>query len=132
MRISKKELMMRIAESVSERSTCSRLQVGSVLTCKDMIHIKGYGMNGNYKGGPNKCDSDDSGACGCIHSEINCLVKSFNRGEDDILFVTDSPCINCAKVIINSNIKKVYYRNEYRIKDGLNLLISAGVTVKKI
>jgi len=132
MRINKEELIMRIAEVVSERSTCKRLKVGSVLICNEMIQIKGYGYNGNYKGGPNKCDTNEPGNCGCIHSEVNCLIKAFNRQENDILFITDSPCLNCAKIIINSNIKKVYYRNDYRDNKGLKLLINNNIKIKKV
>jgi len=119
-RLSKEELMMGIAELVSKRSTCSRLQVGSVITDSTMKEIISYGYNGNYSGGPNECDSDEIGNCGCIHSEINSLIKAKQRGE--IIFITFAPCLMCAKAIINSGIKKVYYKKDYRNKSGLNLL----------
>ena len=117
-RVSKEEMMMQIAELVATRSTCKRLHVGAVLTDEKMFNISAFGFNGNYSGGPNTCDSDEIGNCGCTHSEIGCLVK----GKGSILFITDSPCLACTKVIINAGVKKVYYRNEYRKTEGLDLL----------
>lgn len=129
-RPSKEEIMMKLAESVSLRSSCKRLHVGSVITSYDFKNIKAYGYNGNYAGGPNECDVDLQGNCGCVHSEINALIKA-KIEETDVIFITDSPCVSCAKCIINSGIKIVYYRRDYRSQDGLNLL-KKMITVIKI
>lgn len=125
-RLSREETYIRIAEIASKRSTCRRLQVGAVIV--DSLHpgtIR-FGYNGNYSGGPNQCDSSEAGNCGCLHAEINALIKP---GYGTEMFVTVSPCMNCAKAIINSGIEKVYFREEYRDKAGIELLKSAGIKV---
>lgn len=119
-RPTKEELMMQIAKLVSERGTCERLKVGCIITNYDMTEIISYGYNGNYAGGPNTCDSEEPGKCGCIHGEINALLKSGRKGQ--IMFCTDAPCINCAKLIINSGIEELYYDREYRLTEGIDLL----------
>lgn len=131
-RITKEKLLMDFAVSVSGRSTCRRHKVGTVITDSTMREIRSYGYNGNWAGGPNDCDSDRIGECGCIHSECNALINAKKRDSGDILFVTLSPCINCSKMIINAGIKKVYYHEIYRLKDGINLLRKAGVKVKRL
>jgi len=124
MRRKPKELIiMEWAKSASSRSSCSRLQVGSILMDKDMRRVLAWGYNGGVSGESNHCESDEPGNCGCIHSEINCLISSEGTKEKDmIMFVTDSPCLHCAKCIINAGVTVLYYSREYRIKDGLNLL----------
>lgn len=130
-RITKEQMYMEIAGVISKRSTCSRLQVGSVITDASMKNILSIGYNGNYAGGPDHCDTEEAGLCGCIHSEINAIIKCPSV-EDRVMFITDSPCVTCAKTIVNSGIKIVYYRREYRVKDGLRLLKKAKVKVIKI
>jgi len=131
-RISKEEMFMRIAEIVAMRSTCKRLKVGSIITDFNLLHVLSIGYNGNYAGGPNKCDSNEPGNCGCIHSELNAIIKADNRVKDKILFVTNSPCKDCSKLIINSGFSKVYYRHEYRLKDGINLLKKMKIKVEHL
>jgi deoxycytidylate deaminase len=65
------EVYMRMAEELAKRSTCARLQVGTVITDRTLEHVLGLGYNGNARGFPNECDTDTPGACGCIHSEQN-------------------------------------------------------------
>lgn len=130
-RPSKIELMNKIAYLVSLRSTCKRLQVGAIITDEDLHTIKAYGYNGNYTGGPNTCDSSEPGKCGCVHAEINALIKP-NRIGGKTMFVTDSPCIPCAKAIINAGIKTLYYNNAYRDSSGIELLKKAKVKVIKL
>ena len=127
-RITKEEMFMRITTLISQRSTCSRLRVGTIITNRDMTNIISMGYNGNYTGGPNECDHDEPGNCGCIHSEINALIKCQSRPE--VMFVTQSPCLNCAKSIINSGITSLYYGNDYRKNDGLKLLSSKLRVIK--
>ena len=83
--ISKKELMMKFAEMIATRSTCKRLQVGTVITDWTMRSIRSYGYNGNYRGGPNTCDRSTPGNCGCIHSECNALINATERGSGLVL-----------------------------------------------
>lgn len=130
-RIIKEDFFMGVALLAAKRSSCKRLQVGAVITDSKMRNIQAYGYNGNYTGGPNTCDSDEPGNCGCLHAEINALLKPVRVG-GEIMFVTDSPCLTCSKAIINAGIKKVYYHNEYRLKEGIKLLRKAGIIVKKL
>jgi deoxycytidylate deaminase len=91
------EVYMRMAEELAKRSTCARLQVGTVLTNATLEHVVSIGYNGNARGFPNRCDSTDEGLCGCIHSEMNALVKAPGELRDKVAFVTASPCVMCAK-----------------------------------
>ena len=122
------EVYMRMAEELAKRSTCSRLQVGTVVTDASLEHVLAIGYNGNARGLPNRCDSSVPGNCGCIHSEMNALVKAPGAMRDKVVFVTDSPCVMCAKLMINSGVTHVFYRCAYRDPAGVELLASAGVT----
>lgn len=122
------EVYMRMAEELAKRSTCARLQVGTVVTDARLENVLAIGYNGNARGLPNRCDSTVPGQCGCIHSEVNALIKAPGSIKDKVVFVTNSPCVMCAKLIINSGVSHVYYRRAYRDPSGAELLCSAGVT----
>jgi dCMP deaminase len=122
------EVYMRMAEELAKRSTCTRLQVGTVVTDSRLENVVAIGYNGNAKGLPNRCDSTVPGNCGCIHSEVNALVKAPGGIRDKVVFVTDSPCVACAKLMINSGVSHVFYRRPYRDPSGVELLGGAGVT----
>jgi len=126
------QIYAHIAAVISRRSTCKRLQVGSVVVSSDYTRVLSVGYNGNAKGFYNTCDSDEPGKCGCIHSEINALLKTDYSEKDKIIFVTDTPCTACAKAIINSDIKKVYFLREYRLKDSLDMFEKAGIKAIKV
>ncbi len=128
-RIPLEEVYMRMAEELAKRSTCARLQVGSVITTGDLTQVLGIGYNGNAKGLPNQCDSTQPGNCGCLHSEQNCLIKAGAQLPGKVMFVSASPCVMCAKMIINTNVARVYYREAYRDPAGLNVLRQGGVEV---
>ena len=121
------EVYMRMAEELAKRSTCTRLQVGTVVTDANLENVLGIGYNGNAKGLPHRCDSAVPGACGCIHSEINALIKAPGSIRNKVVFVTNSPCVMCAKLIINSGVTHVYYRRTYRDPTGLEILREAGI-----
>ena len=121
------EVYMRMAEELAKRSTCARLQVGTVLTGPDLEHVVAIGYNGNARGFPNRCDSDEVGRCGCIHSEMNALVKAPGELRDKVAFITASPCPMCAKLMIQANVSHVFYRQAYRDRSGLEILGRAGV-----
>lgn len=122
------EVYMRMAEELAKRSTCARLQVGTVITDARLENVVAIGYNGNARGLPNKCDSAVPGSCGCIHSEVNALVKAPGAMRDKVVFVSSSPCVMCAKLMINSGVTHVFYRKPYRDPSGIELLASAGVT----
>jgi len=85
------EVYMRMAEELAKRSTCARLQVGTVVTDQVLENVLAIGYNGNARGLPNKCDSAVPGSCGCIHSEMNALVKAAGSVRDKVVFVSASP-----------------------------------------
>ena len=122
------EVYMRMAEELAKRSTCARLKVGTVVTDAELENVLAIGYNGNAKGLANRCDSAVPGNCGCIHSEVNALVKAPGAVKDKVLFLTNSPCVICAKLMINSGVTHVFYRTRYRDPTGVELLSSAGVT----
>ncbi len=121
------EVFMRMAEELAKRSTCSRLQVGTVITDAHLEHVVSIGYNGNVRGFPTQCDSDEAGKCGCIHSEQNALVKAPGDLRNKVAFITASPCVNCAKLMVQANVSHVFFRNAYRDPSGLDVLEQAKV-----
>ncbi len=121
------EVYMRMAEELAKRSTCQRLQVGTVLTDARLEHVLAIGYNGNARGFPNRCDSSEPGKCGCIHSEMNALVKAPGEVPGKVAFLTASPCVMCAKLMIQANVSHVYFREAYRDPAGLDVLERGGV-----
>src|SRR5438034_1073226 len=128
-RIPLEEVYMRMAEELAKRSTCARLQVGTVITTPDLTQVLGIGYNGNARGLPNRCDTTTPGACGCLHSEQNALIKAGAQLAGKVMFVSASPCVMCAKMAINANVGRVYYREAYRDPVGLDVLRQGGVEV---
>ena len=121
-------IYMDFARSLARRSTCRRAQVGCVVVSADNHRVLAIGYNGNYRGGPNDCDSSEPGRCGCLHAEDNCLLKmDYNDPARKVLYTTTSPCNYCAKRIINAGISFVYYGILYRDRQGLDILNQAGV-----
>src|SRR5256886_8374002 len=123
------EVYMRMAEELAKRSTCLRLQVGTVVTDQRLENVLAIGYNGNARGLPNRCDSTTPGACGCIHSEMNAVIKAGAQLPGQGMFVSASPCVMCAKMAINANVARVYYREAYRDPAGLDTLRQGGVEV---
>jgi len=127
-------IYMSLAESISRRSTCKRLQVGTAITSTDFRKVLAVGYNGNATGLPNTCDSDVPGNDGCCHAEANAVVNCDTpRYVDKFVFVTHNPCIMCAKMLINlGNVKKIYYKSEYRDTSSIALLQSVGIETVKL
>lgn len=123
---------MNTALLLSKRSTCSRLKVGCVITNQDLTQVYSVGYNGNYKGGPNKCDSKTPGACGDIHAESNALIKVKVNDLLKVMFVTTIPCKSCTKLIINSGFSKIFYHNEYRLDESKSILRKVGILYERI
>jgi len=117
----------------ARNSYCSRRKVGAILVKDRMIISDGY--NGTPAGFENVCE-DENGVTKpyVLHAEANAITKvakSNNSSEGATLYVTASPCMECAKLIIHAGISRVVYSEEYRITDGLDLLRRAGVIVEK-
>ncbi len=128
------KIYLELAQTLAARSTCHRLQVGTVITSTDFRKVLAVGYNGNATGLHNGCDRDEPGNCGCLHSEENAVINcDAPRYTEKLAFVTHLPCVQCAKRLINlGNVKKVYYGQDYRIKDSLDLLRSVGIEVVQL
>lgn len=127
-------IYLKLAHILAQRSTCKRLAVGTVITSTDFRKVLAVGYNGNATGLPNTCDRDEPGNCGCLHSEENAVINcDAPRLTEKVAFVTHLPCVGCAKRLINlGNVKAVYYAQDYRVKDSVDLLRSVGIHVEKI
>lgn len=119
-----------LAVTLSSRSTCIRNHVGAVITDENDKRVISIGYNGNAPKLDNACDTLEPGKCGCIHAEINAIANASESLNKKHLFVTVSPCISCAKMILSAGINQVTYLNKYRTNDGINLLVKNGVYVK--
>ena len=127
-------IYMMLAQLMSQRSTCKRLQVGTVITSIDGRKVFAVGYNGNASGLPNTCDTDEPGSCGCCHSELNAVVNcDAPRYMNKYVYVTHNPCITCAKTLINlGNVVKVFFQTEYRDLTSIKLLQSVGIEVERM
>lgn len=115
---------------ISQRSYDPRLKVGAVIVTSDNTQVLSVGYNGNHSGGLNSVDSIMPGESGFIHAENNALIKlDYNHHKPRKMYLTDSPCLNCAKLILNAGIAEVYYINQYRDRAGLDLLGEFGIDV---
>lgn len=120
---------MRMAVIWAENSYCKRRQVGALIVKDKMIISDGY--NGTPVGFENVCEDEDGTTKPYVlHAEANAITKiarSGNSSEGATMYVTASPCIECAKLIIQAGIKRVVYAEKYRLEDGLDLLRRAGI-----
>ena len=122
---------LRMAAIWAENSYCKRRQVGVLIVKDKMIISDGY--NGTPSGFENICE-DEAGITKpyVLHAEANAITKiacSNNNSKDATLYVTASPCIECAKLIIQAGIKRIVYSEKYRLADGIELLEKAKIDV---
>lgn len=122
---------LRMARIWSENSYCTRRKVGALIVKDKMIISDGY--NGTPSGFENVCE-DENGLTKpyVLHAEANAITKiarSNNNSDGATLYVTDSPCIECSKLIIQAGIRRVVYAKQYRLLDGIRLLEKAGIEV---
>ena len=123
------ERYLEMAQVWAKNSYCKRRQVGALIVKDRMIISDGY--NGTPSGFENVCE-DENGITKpyVLHAEANAIskvAKSGNSSEGATLYVTASPCMACAKLIIQAGIKRVVYMDEYRLLDGIELLRRAGI-----
>lgn len=122
---------LRMAKIWAENSYCTRRKVGALIVKDKMIISDGY--NGTPAGFENVCELEDGTTKPYVlHAEANAITKiarSGNSSEGATIYVTTSPCIECAKLIIQSGIKRVVYSEKYRSEDGIALLERANVEV---
>jgi len=137
---------MKVAETFAELSSARRLHVGAIVVKDDRIISIGY--NGMPSGWDNNCEYEDIYAYKLndevyelktkpevLHAETNAiakLAKSTESGMGATMFITHAPCLDCAKLIYQSGINSVLYRNSYRSDDGIQFLQKAAVWVEKI
>lgn len=123
---------MRMARIWAENSYCVRRKVGALIVKDKMIISDGY--NGTPSGFENVCEDELTGKTKpyVLHAEANAITKvakSSNSSEGATLYVTASPCIECAKLIIQSGIRRVVYCDPYHSNDGIDLLKRVGIEV---
>lgn len=123
---------LRMAAIWSENSYCNRRKVGAILVKDNMIISDGY--NGTPSGFPNVCENEEGRTYPYVlHAEANAITKvarSNNSSDGSTLYVTSSPCLECAKLIIQAGIKRVVFSEYYRITDGVDLLNRAGIVTE--
>ena len=122
---------LRMARIWAENSYCQRRQVGAIVVKDKMIISDGY--NGTPSGFENVCEDEQNVTKPYVlHAEANAITKlarSSNNSEGATIYITASPCIECAKLIIQAGIKRVVYGEHYRLTDGIELLQRAGIEV---
>lgn len=125
---------MDMCERFGQTSEATRLKVGALIV-KDGSVIS-EGVNGSYAGLPNVCEGEDGQTLPCVrHAEAAALDKLVRKTESSVgaeLFVSHAPCIFCAYRIVDAGIRKVYYRHSYRLRDGIEYLISRGVEIEQL
>jgi len=137
------EAYMQTAETFAKLSSARRLHVGAIVVKDDRIISIGY--NGMPSGWDNNCEEELKWPNGeirylkskpeVLHAETNAIAKLARSTESGLgasLFVTHAPCLDCAKLVYQSGINSVYYRESYRSDDGINFLLKAGVEVNKL
>jgi dCMP deaminase len=127
----KLEAFKQILLQIASLSTSSRLKVACIIVRKDFSRIPSFGYNGNYFNAPinevtgTEEESLEPGKDGFIHAEINAVAKFQERDPDNyIVLVTHSPCSNCAKVLVNSGFKHIYWLESYRETSHIDSIFS--------
>lgn len=136
MKTEKQELLdyryLRMARVWAENSYCKRRRVGALVVKEKMIISDGY--NGTPSGFENICENENGITKPYVlHAEANAITKlarSGNNSDGSTLYVTASPCIECAKLIIQAGIKRVVYGEKYRLTEGIDLLSRANIEVE--
>lgn len=135
--MTREDMLASIVRTVAERSTCQRKKVGSLIVLEGRILATGYA--GSPRGMPHCIDvgciiEPDGGCSRTIHAEVNALAFAARFGiplDGADLWTTLSPCLPCAKLLINSGIKRCWVLEEYRDQRGIHLLGAAGISVLK-
>ena len=138
-----RDAYMKVAETFAELSSARRLHVGAIIVKDDRIISIGY--NGMPSGWDNNCEDEIKWPNGDIkflttkqevlHAETNAIAKLAKSNESGLgaaMFITHAPCLDCAKLVYQSGINSVYYRNSYRDEHGVEFLQKAGVAIEKI
>lgn len=118
---------------LAKLSKCTERKVAAIITDNDLTQVYSIGVNGGPKGLAD-CMCVIDGKYGCIHAEINALIKCTTTEPNKVMFVTLAPCKQCATAIINApgGFSKVYYFEEWKEDIGLQLLRNAGIHVEQL
>lgn len=119
---------MNIAIEIAKNSTANKKKVGCIIVKN--LNIIAIGYNGTPSGFDNICEKNGKTKPEVLHAESNAIAKcaiSQNSSVDSIMYCTYAPCMNCAKLIVQSKIKKIYFNEYYKDKAGLDLLAKAGI-----
>lgn len=132
-RLKRDEFLKEAAQLIARRSTCLRLQVGALVARDGRILVTGY--NGAPSGlphcTPKNCNPDEP-CTRAVHAEANCIAFAAKHGislQEAVMYTTDSPCMECAKLIINAGIVSLHYQRDYRDPKPVDLLASVGVLI---
>lgn len=123
---------MENAESWAAQSGCPRKKVGCVILLESGVLATGF--NGHASGGPNEWEDSGTSNPEVVHAELNALGKCLEEGlsaKGATVFVTLSPCLDCAKLLVRSKVARVVYKEQYRIPTGIDYLIKYGVEVEQ-
>lgn len=133
MQSNRMKVFKEFTQSLATLSKCEERRVAAIITDKSLTQVYSIGINGGPKGLAD-CMCNIDGKYGCIHAEINALIKDKSSDEGKVMFVTLSPCKQCAAAIINApkGFSAVYYFEEWKDSTGIKLLHSAGITVAKV
>lgn len=134
-RPTRQTLHMKTARLWARRSLCLKdnRAVGCVITTEDMKQILSFGYNGPPQQLGNHACTGVMGRCGCLHAEINALLKVDGNLPNKVMFVTMEPCIDCATAIAQAGVKTVYYCDQYRqANSGTGLLTKCGIVTIQI
>ncbi|QYW06659.1 putative deoxycytidylate deaminase [Pseudomonas phage UAVern] len=126
------KLYMAFAKAAASESHCPRTKVGCVVVLESGVVSPGF--NGHASGGPNDWPFSDTGNPEVVHAELNALGKCLEEGlsaKGSSVYVTLSPCLECAKLLVRARVSRVVYLNEYRITEGLDYLRKYNVEVVK-
>lgn len=128
MKFSRINVFAKFANDLSTLSKCEERGVAAIITDKDMTQVYSIGINGGPKGLAD-CMCNIDGKYGCLHAEINALVKCRSSEPGKVMFITLSPCKQCAAAIINApgGFSTVYYMEQWKDQTGIELLKNAGI-----
>ncbi|ANA85748.1 deoxycytidylate deaminase [Gordonia phage Axym] len=129
-RVGREQWLIDLATVISQRSTCSRLHVGAIAVRSGQLLAAGY--NGAPAGMPHCVHTDEQPCTRAVHAEVNVIASAARYGaslDGAELYVTHSPCVSCAGLLINAGISKVTFYVPFRDAAGIELLEEAGVTV---
>lgn len=122
------QVMGRFVKDLATLSKCEDGQVAAVITNNDASQVYSIGVNGGPKGGP-QCLCHYPGKYSCVHAEANAIAKDHSTDKSKVMFMTLSPCVTCASLMVNDDIRAVFYLKKWKNTDGLDILQQCGVQV---